>query len=318
MGQQLASHKKISIVIPCYNEAGNIYELYKRLKKVLLGITNNYEIIFVDNKSTDNSRQIFYELAGKDHNVSVLFFSRNFGNSQYGYSAGTEYASGDAVIWMEGDLQDPPEIIPKLIEKWREGYDVVYGVRPKAAGSLLMRFARKFFYRLFQKLSYLDIPRDAGDFSLLDRKVVDIFNTMPERSRFVRGLRAWIGFRHTGVEYTRNERVHGITSNPSFRRNVWWAKKFIFSFSYAPLEFVSQSAFVFGCFVIMTTPIFIVLGFLGNIDWLQTLMTVVALWVALLILLALSMIAESMSIIFEEVKQRPKYIVEEILNNHRF
>lgn len=311
------TNKKISVVIPCYNEAENINELYLRLSVTLKRLASDYEIIFVDNRSTDNSESVFRNLAAKDKKVSVIFFSRNFGHSQYGYSAGTEYASGDAVVWMEGDLQDPPEIIEKLVERWLEGYDVVYGVRPKAAGSSFSKFSRRMFYRLFKKLSYLNIPADAGDFSLLDRKIVDIFNAMPERSRFVRGLRAWIGFKHTGVLYERSERKGGVTSNPNFRRNVWWAKKFIFSFSNAPIEFISTLA-LWACLVtILGILTLIALAFSEIINWVAALFGSLFLIFLTVILLALSILGESTGIIFEEVKKRPKYIIAEILNNHR-
>ncbi|MFC1595230.1 glycosyltransferase family 2 protein [Patescibacteria group bacterium] len=305
--------KKLSVIIPCYNESENIRELYERLIKILEKVTTQHEIIFVDNNSTDDSEKIFRELAAKDQRVSVLFFSRNFGHSQYGYSAGTEQAVGDAVIWIEGDLQDPPEIIEKLVEKWLEGYEVVYGIRPKAVGAPFTRFARKTFYRLFQKFSYLDIPRDVGDFSLLDRKVVDIINAMPERSRFVRGLRAWIGFRHTGVVYERQDRKGGVTSNPSFRKNLWWAKKFMFSFSHAPLEFISSLAF---WLVFISVGMTIMLLFF-SISWPIYFFIVAAAWLFTINIAVLAVLAESIGIIFEEVKRRPKYIVREVLNNHR-
>lgn len=310
-------NKKISVVIPCYNESENIQELYSRLVVTLENVISDFEIIFIDNKSTDSSEDIFRNLAAKDKRVVVLFFSRNFGNSQYGYSAGTEYATGDAVIWMEGDLQDPPEVIPHFIQKWQEGYDVVYGVRPKAAGSRFMKLARRVFYRLFEKLSYLDIPRDAGDFSLIDRRVVNILNAMPERSRFVRGLRAWAGFRHTGIMYERNERKRGVTSNPSFRRNVWWAKKFIFSFSHAPIEFISSAAFwVVICFVLVTA---VVLGklFYGTLSFWTGIISIASFAVGTVIMVSLSILAETLGIIFEEVKQRPKYIISETLNHQK-
>lgn len=317
MAAQPVLHKKISVVIPCYNEAENIPELYARLSKTLERIVADYEIIFVDNKSIDASESILRKLAREDRRVSVLFFSRNFGHSQYGYSAGAEYATGDAVVWMEGDLQDPPEVIAEFVDRWQKGFDVVYGTRPQAVGSFLSRYARRAFYVLFRKLSYLDIPRDVGDFSLMDRKVIDIINAMPERSRFVRGLRAWAGFRHIGVEYTRSMRKGGVTSNPSLRRNIWWAKKFIFSFSYAPLDLISRIAFWISC----ATGLFIVGGsiasFLLVLPWGMFFLVAGVLILFTLQSIALAILAESVSIIFEEVKQRPKYIVQEVLNDHR-
>lgn len=309
--------KKISVVIPCYNEAENIPELYRRLHAVLLRITTSYEIIFTDNCSTDNSPDILRNLAERDKLVSVIFFSRNFGSSQQGYSAGTAYASGDAVVWMEGDLQDPPEIIEKFVEKWLEGYDVVYGVRPKAVGSFFLRNGRRAFYWLFAKLSYLTIPRNAGDFSLLDREAADWLNAMPERLQFVRGMRAWIGFKQTGIEYERGERKRGRTSNPNFWRNVWWAKKFIFSFSYAPLEFISRAAWWLILISFAITIALIVAATRGFVSWSVTIFSIGGLWLSTLIMSSLAILGEILSIIFEEVKQRPKYIIREILNDHR-
>jgi len=306
-------YKSVSVVIPCYNEAGNIFELHERLSKVLTSEQLEYEIIFVDNCSKDNSEALLRTLAERDPHVVAVFFSRNFGNSQYGYSAGTEIAKGDAVIWMEGDLQDPPEIIAQFVAKWREGYRVVYGLRPRAVGSWFSRFSRRMFYRIFSNLSYLDIPRDAGDFSLLDRVVVDVFNALPERSRFVRGLRAWVGFRHTGVVYERSMRKSGKTSNPSFWSNVWWAKKFIFSFSYVPLELVSRLAYFFIVVACLgTVGILYGVGFEG-LSLLYALVLFFLVWVVATLFLVSAILAESISIIFEEVKQRPKYIIREIV-----
>ncbi|OGZ54154.1 MAG: hypothetical protein A3H62_03015 [Candidatus Ryanbacteria bacterium RIFCSPLOWO2_02_FULL_44_40] len=313
----MMTDKKLSVVIPCFNEAKNIPELYERLVKTLKRLTSSYEIVFIDNNSTDGSEELYRTLAKQDKNVSVLFFSRNFGNSQYGYSAGTEYATGDAVIWMEGDLQDPPEVIERFVDQWLRGHEVVYGVRPKAVGSFFSRFGRRTFYRLFQKLSYLDIPRDAGDFAILDRRVVDIFNAMPERSRFVRGLRAWIGFKHTGVLYKRQPRRAGVSSNPSFRRNIWWARKFIFSFSYAPLEFIALAAFWVTVFSVAATVFLFIGAVVDRFSWIAVLAAFVVLWFFALVMIVLAVLAESISIIFEEVKQRPKYIIREILNDHR-
>src|SRR3989344_7631940 len=258
------TEKMISVVIPCYNEESNISELYLRLSKVFQGVTPRYELIFADNNSRDGTRGLLRNLAKMDTRVKILLFSRNFGHQQYGYSAGAEHANGDAVVFMEADLQDPPEIIADFVKKWQEGFDVVYGIRPRAAGTRTRRFFRKLFYRLFDKLSYLDIPFDAGDFCLLDRKVVDAFNSMPERLRLVRGMRAWLGFRHTGIEYERKERAGGVTSNPSFTKNFWWAKKFIFSFSEAPFAFITRVAF----WLAILTPF--VIGTLLMLAYLET------------------------------------------------
>lgn len=310
-------NKKISVIVPCRNEEANILPLYERLVSVLSKITTDWEIIYTDNGSTDNSGKIFRDLAQKDSRVSVIFFSRNFGTSDHGYTAGSEQALGDAIIWIDGDIQDPPELIEEFVKKWQEGYEVIYGIRKKREGSFPKRLGYKFFYKIFCKLSYIDIPRDAGDFSLVDRKVINIINSMPERDRFVRGLRAWAGFRSTGIDYERAERKKG-----SAKTNYWSyfrsAKKGIFSFSYLPLEIVSLLAllvtflsvlailFYFGWYLISPNApsgymtLLMIILFLGSIQ-----------------LLSISIIGEYLGKIFEEVKRRPKYIVREILNDHR-
>lgn len=308
------TEKKLSIVIPCYNEEQNVPELYERLSKTLQEITPRYELIFADNNSQDRTREVLRNLATKDERVKGIFFARNFGHSQYGYSAGMEYASGDAVILMEADLQDSPEIIADFVKKWQEGFDVIYGVRPRAAGTPMSRFFRRSFYRLFNTVSYLDIPFDAGDFSLLDRKVVDAFNAMPERLRLVRGMRAWLGFRHIGIEYERKERKGGVTSNPSFAKNFWWAKKFIFSFSHSPFDFVTRIAFWIVILFPFVAATVLMLGYLGAISWLTALAALGAAFVFTFQAAALSFLGESVSIMFDEVKQRPKYVIEEKIN----
>lgn len=308
-------NKKVSVIIPCYNEEENIIEMYERLTKVLIKTTNNYEILYINNGSIDSSESIFRQLVEQDNRVIVITLSRNFGSSQPAYTCGMEYATGDCIVCIDGDIQDPPELIPQMVDKWFEGYDVVYGIRKKRKGSLLRRLGYKMFYRLFKKFSYIDVPLDAGDFAVLDRKVVDALNQLPERNRFLRGLRAWVGFRQTGVEYERADRKAGVTSN-SFFDNIRWAKMGIFSFSYSPLEFISFLAslvvvlsligilaYIISYFAFPLAPrgfstIIVAVLFLGGIQ-----------------LLCLSIIGEYLGKIFEEVKQRPKYIVKEILKN---
>lgn len=306
-------NKKISVVVPCYNEEGNVEELARRLRDVLARNMRDYELIFVDNKSTDRTREILRDLAQNDPHMTALFFARNFGHSQYGFTAGSEYATGDAVVWTDADLQDPPEVIEEFIKKWQEGYDVVYGVRTKRRGGFFLRAAYKIFYRIYKKMSYLDIPLDAGDFSLMDRKVIDVINAMPERDRYVRGLRTWAGFRSIGVPYMRQERHEGITSN-NIRKNIWWAKKAIFSFSYTPLEFI----FYLSLIVFLTTIIaiigYLIAYFINPGPRGFTTLLMVVLFLGSSQLLALSIIAEYIGRIFEEVKGRPKYVIEEIVS----
>ena len=309
-------NKKISVVIPCYNEAKNIEELYQRLSLVLKSTIQNYELIFVDNKSIDTSREIFKNLAKQDKKLIAIFFSRNFGHSQYGFTAGTDYATGDAVVWLEGDLQDPPELISEFIRKWQEGYDVVYGIRTRRRGNIFWRAAYKIFYVIFRKLASMNIPRDAGDFSLLDRRVVDVLNAMPERDRYMRGLRAWAGFKSTGVNYVRAARAGGKTSN-NLVKNIKWAKKAIFSFSYAPVEFIfwlALSVFLVSIFAII---FYLVSYFVTGAPQGFTTTLLATLFLGSVQLLSLSIIAEYISRIFEEVKGRPKYVIEEIINDSR-
>lgn len=310
-------NKKISVVVPCYNEEGNVEELYRRLTLVLGSLVNDHEIIFIDNKSSDSTPKKLADLAKQDRRVVVIFFSRNFGHSQYGFTAGTEYSTGDAVVWIDADLQDPPELIPEFVEKWQKGYEVVYGIRVKRKGKLWLRVAYKMFYAVFSKLSNISVPRDAGDFSLLDRRVVDVLNSMSERDRFMRGLRAWAGFRSTGIEYHRDERRTGFSSNDIYK-NIWWAKKAIFSFSYTPVEMVFYLALI--ALVIAVSSVFFYMGaylFGSGPPRGFTSLLLVVLFFGSAQLLAISIIAEYVSRIFEEVKQRPKYVIDKILNDYK-
>lgn len=234
--------KRISVIVPCYNEQDNIMNMYKRLKSTLEKITTQYEIIYINNGSYDNSEDIFQDLAARDKRVTVITLSRNFG-SQNAYTCGMEYASGDCVVCIDGDIQDPPELIEEMVKRWQDGFQIVYGSRQKRKGSIIRRICYKIFYRLFQKLSYVDMPLDAGDFALIDRKALKVINALPEKGRFIRGLRAWVGFKQTGIEYTRDDRVAGKSSY-NFMANVRWAIMAIFTFSYSPLEFISFLALV--------------------------------------------------------------------------
>lgn len=307
--------KKISVIIPCFNESGNILPMYERLIKVFKHIKYDYSFIYVNNGSTDTSNKIFEELARKDKKVKVIYLSRNFYKSQGAYSAGIDYADGDAVVLIDGDIQDPPEKIPELIKKWEGGYSIVYGVRIKRKGSKFRRIAYKLFYRLFHKLSYLKIPIDAGDFSLLDKKIADIIKKFPERNRYVRGLRAWVGFKSIGVPYIRDERNTGITTN-SLIDNINWAIFAIISFSYAPLGLIAWLAFFTVLLTILAIIVYTVLYFIypGNPRGYQTLLITV-LFLGGIQLICFSIIAQYLAVIFDEIKGRPKYIIEKILND---
>jgi polyisoprenyl-phosphate glycosyltransferase len=312
----MLTDRSISIVVPCYNEHENIQALFERTVAVMKDVTPDWELVFIDNGSTDASAPMLAELAAHDSRVSVLSLSRNFG-SQAAYSSGLEYARGNAVICMDGDLQDPPEVIPQLVSRWLEGYEVVYGDRARRNAGFAMRVANKAFYRLLRRFSYIDIPLDAGDFSLMDRRVVDVMNAMPERNRLIRGLRAWVGFRQVGVPYVRDARHAGRSSN-SLVDLFRWASTGLVSYSYAPLELISLSAGV----VMVLAAIAIVAYTTAYLikptapPGMMTLLVAI-LFLGAVQLLCLSIISEYIAKIFEEVKARPKFIVGTVTKGTR-
>lgn len=308
----MKKRKKISAIIACYRDGEAIPYMHDRLKKVFEKLKVDYEIIFVNDGSPDNTEQVLKKLVSKDSHVIAVNHSRNF-NSQMAFTSGMEIATGDAVVLLDGDLQDPPEVIEKFYHKWIEGYDVVYGVRTKREAPLLMAIAYKLFYRLFHKMSYLQIPLDAGDFSLMDKKIVDVLKQFPERDRFLRGLRAWVGFKQTGIGYVRRERMFGKTTN-NLLKNFLWATKGIFSFSYVPLQLMTLlSLFVF-CIALVGMVVQIILRLLLPSTPLGiTTILVVVLFIGAIQLLGISILGEYIGKIFEEVKQRPKYVVKSIL-----
>jgi len=306
----------ISVVVACYRDAGNVREMYARLSSVLPEVSANYEIIFVNDNSPDNAEEILIEIARQDARVTVISHSRNFG-SQMAFTSGMRQSLGDAVILMDGDLQDPPETIPLLVAEWLKGYDVVYGVRAERRENPLMESARKLFYRLYRGLSYIDVPLDAGDFSVMSRSVVDAMLQMPERDRFLRGLRSWVGFRQTGVPYIRAARFAGESTN-SLLENVRWAKRGIFSFSYRPLELISLMALMVTFLAGTAIMVYFVLYFvIPNAPRGYLTLLVAILLLGAVQLFSLSIMAEYLGRIFEEVKQRPPFIVRSIVNDHR-
>jgi polyisoprenyl-phosphate glycosyltransferase len=305
--------KKISAIIACYKDGQAIPLMHERLTAMFKTLGCSYEIIFVNDGSPDDSEEVLRALAGRDPHVIAITHSRNF-SSQNAFLSGMQVATGDGLVLLDGDLQDPPEIIPAFVEKWLAGYDVVYGVRSKRDGPLFFRIGAPLFYRIFSKLSYVRVPRDAGDFSLIDRKVVDVLVSMPERDLFIRGLRAWAGFKQIGVPYHRPERMFGKTTN-NFLKNVRWAKKAIFSFSYEPLEllFYTSALVTIGTFF---TLIFYFASYFLYPDQPRGITTIIMLilFFGSVQLLGLSIIGEYIGRIFEEVKRRPHFVVKEILN----
>lgn len=305
-------NKKISAIIACYKDAKAIPIMHKKLKDVFKKIGVDYEIIFVNDGSPDNTEEVLRKIISKDSHVTGVNHSRNF-SSQMAFTSGMEIAKSDAVVLLDGDLQDPPEIIEKFYSKWIEGFDIVYGVRTERKTPLYMAICYKLFYRIFHKMSYIKMPLDAGDFSLIDNKVVQILKTFPERDRFLRGLRAWVGFKQTGVPYKRPERMFGKTTN-NFLKNLNWATKGIFSFSYVPLQIIS----LFSSFIFLVSLIAIVYQLIARLVFNNapegiTTVLIIILFIGAIQLLGISILGQYIGKIFEEVKQRPKYIIKSII-----
>lgn len=309
--------KKISLIATCYKEAKNIIPLYERVTKTMESLpAYDYELIFVDNASPDDSVAILKELIEKDAHVKAIIMSRNFGSNQPSILAGMRYVESDCVIVISGDLQDPPEIIPEFIKKWEEGFDVVYGITIKRKGSFLRRIGYHCFYRIFKQLSYIDIPLDGIDFSLIDKKVVNVIKQLPEKDLYMRGLRAWAGFKQTGVEFIREDRADGKTSN-SFFANFMWAKKAIVNFSYKPLVYISRLAIVAVFATMVAAAVFLYLHFKqGAPRGFSTLLMTMFIF-GTIQLIALATIGEYLIKIFEEVKGRPPYIISEVLEQKK-
>jgi polyisoprenyl-phosphate glycosyltransferase len=306
--------RKLSAVIACYRDAPAIPEMYERLTETFRSLGVDYEIIFVNDASPDNAREVLAELAASDPRVVVVNHTRNFG-SQSAFTSGLRIATGDAAILLDGDLQDPPELIAEFHEKWLEGWDVVYGVRVRRVTTVPMRIAYKLFYRLFKATAYVSVPLDAGDFSLLDRRVIDALNALPESDRFMRGLRAWVGFRQTGVPYVRPERPYGTSTN-SLVGNVKWARRAVLSFSYAPLDLIAWLAFVTVGVSILAATVQVVLRFVDPSLAPRgfTSLLLVMFFLGGIQLLCLAIIGSYLAHIYEEVKRRPPFIVDSILN----
>jgi len=306
------SDLKISAVIACYKDEQAIPLMHQRLTSIFMKIGCMYEIIFVNDGSPDKSENILNDICKYDKNTIAIIHSRNF-SSQNSFTSGMKYASGDAVVLLDGDLQDPPELIEKLVEKWLDGYDVVYGERVKRESTLIMNLSYKIFYKIFDKLSYINIPVNAGDFSLMDRKVVDSINSLKETDRFIRGLRAWVGFKQIGIPYTRPKRQFGKSTNNLFK-NIRWAKKGIFSYSHLPLEIMSLiSYFIFSlsciAIIIYTASYFVK----DEVPQGITTLIVLVLFLGSMQLLSLSILSEYISKILDETKNRPNSIIKKII-----
>ena len=311
----LDTRHSVSAIIACYKDNLAIPLMYQRLTAVFSKLNIDYEIIFVNDCSPDDSEEVIRTISRNDRRVTGISHSRNFG-SQAAFVSGMRVAQKNSCVLLDGDLQDPPELIEKFVAVWREGNDVVYGRRVKREATLFMQFAYKAFYRVFDYFSYVRVPHDAGDFSLMDRRVVQAILQFPERDLFLRGVRAFAGFRQTGVDYVRPERQFGVTTN-SLMKNVGWAKKGILSFSNVPLTILSSLGVVLLFVTLFAmgveaglklflpdiapkgfTTVLLVVGFFGSIN-----------------LFAAGMIGEYVAKIFEEVKQRPLFIQRSIIRD---
>lgn len=303
---------KYSIVIPIYNEEKTLRELHSRLTPVMGQLEGQSEVILVDDGSKDASFSLMKEIHAHDARFKALKLSRNFGH-QIAISAGIDAAQGDVVILMDGDLQDPPELLLQMVDLWKEGHQVVYAVKKSRKENPLKRAAFNVFYWLLHGLSSIHIPRDAGNFSLMDRKVIDVIRSMPERHRYISGLRAWVGFKQIGVEFDRPARFAG-KPQMSLGRLIQLALDGIFSFSNVPLRVAvyvglcsALVAFAGGLFVIYEK-LFTDKAILG---WASTIVSIT--FLGGLILMTLGIIGEYIGRIYDEVKQRPLYVVGEMV-----
>jgi glycosyltransferase involved in cell wall biosynthesis len=301
-----------SIIAPIFNESGNIQELYRRIRDVLDSTEESWEIILIDDGSTDDSADLIRQYADQDARVKPVIFARNFGH-QIAVTAGLDYSQGDAVVIIDSDLQDPPEVILDLISKWKEGYQVVYAVRAEREGeSWFKLFTASLFYRLISNITDVKIPLDAGDFRLFDRKVVNVLNQMRERHRFLRGMSTWVGFRQTGVPYRRAARQVGETKYP-FRKMFRLAINAVTSFSYFPLQLATYIGFIAAGLSILSIPVVIAIRLWGTetplLGQATTLIAVLFLGGAQLI--SLGILGEYIGRLYDEAKGRPLYIVLE-------
>lgn len=302
---------KYSIVIPVYNEELVVKETYKRLKNVMDQTDGAYELLFVNDGSRDRTLDILKEIALKDVTVKYLGFSRNFGH-QIAVTAGMDYAQGDAIVIIDADLQDPPELILDMIRKWQEGFDVVYAKRTKRKGeTFFKKQTARLFYRVLRASTDIDIPLDTGDFRLIDRRVCDQLSSMKERNRFVRGLVSWVGFKQTAIEYERDERFAGETKYP-LKKMLKFSMDGITSFSYKPLKIASLLGMLLSIFSIGWILVVLYLKLFTDstiTGWSSLIMT--TLFFNGIILMMLGIIGEYIGRIYDEVKNRPLYIVQE-------
>lgn len=312
--------KKVSLVIPMYYEEKVVNECYERVKRCLVNLEEyEHEIIVINDGSKDNTLKLLEEIAQKDETVKVISFSRNFGH-QAAVTAGLQHVTGDAIVIIDADLQDPPELIPEMLKLWEQGNEVIYGKRKSRKGeSAFKLFSAKMFYKTLNALSDVEIPKDTGDFRLVDRKVVDTINAMPEHNKFLRGLFSWVGYRQMPLEYERQERFAGETKYP-LKKMLKLASDGIISFSSKPLKLVGALG-VFSILISILILIYALVSYIFDLNnlsagWTSIMVTVT--FFAGVQLLSLWIMSEYIGRIYDEAKSRPEYIINKKINFKQF
>lgn len=307
----MKSKPTYTIITPIYNEIENIPLLYTRVSEVMAQTGEPWEFVMVDDGSSDGSTEAILELKAQDEKIKPVIFARNFGH-QIAVTAGLDYSRGDAVIIIDADLQDPPEVILDLIQKWKKGFEVVYAVRSKRVGETWFKlFTASAFYRLIQRITDVNIPMNTGDFRLLDRKVVQVLNGMREKHRFLRGMSVWVGFKQTGVEYERAERFAGETKYP-LKKMIRFASDAITGFSYFPLQLALYLGFIAVGISIISIPVVIAIRLAGSQVFIgQATILIAVLFLGGVQLISLGLLGEYIGRLYDEAKGRPLYITRE-------
>jgi len=306
----------LSIVAPIFNELENLPELHRRVTATMSSLRVDWELLLVDDGSTDGSTDAIRSLARSDPHVRPIIFARNFGH-QIAVTAGLDFCRGQAAVIIDADLQDPPELIPELAAKWREGYEVVYAVRAEREGETwFKRLTASAFYRIIYRITDVKIPLDVGDFRLLDRQVIDALKGMRERHRFLRGMAAWVGFRQTGVEYKRAARKAGVTKYP-FRKMLRLALNAVTGFSYFPLQLATYLGFVSAGLSVLAIPVVIITRLVGHQAFFGQASTLIAvLFLGGVQLISLGILGEYIGRLYDEAKGRPLYVARETPPEH--